>query len=141
MFVMPAQRVGVSAPPRIRRGKDGIPVQLVIVPPVFELLLDASAHFETLIRRDGHIARIKQAMDVTPKQESVSGLMFAAIAVGANMRGFERGQSSLVCDCATSILDISYEHPERSLAESRLDELRLTEPCPCFGHPGDVRPV
>jgi hypothetical protein len=102
MFVMPAQRVGVGAPHGVRRGKDGIPVQLVIVPPVFKLLLDASAHFETQIGRDGHITRIEQAMDVTPKQESVSGLMFAAIAVGANMRGFERWQSSLARDCAMS---------------------------------------
>ena len=89
MFVVPAQRLWIGAAQIVGWREDRLAVMLVVVPPVVELLLDAAAHFEAKVGRDGYIARIEQAVDVAPKQETVSGLVFAAVAIGPDMRGFE----------------------------------------------------
>jgi hypothetical protein len=39
-------------------------VQLIIVPPVVELLLDTAAHLEVQIWRDSHVTGIEKAVDV-----------------------------------------------------------------------------
>lgn len=55
--------------------------------PVVKLLLDAAAYFEAQVGCDGYITRIKQAMDVAPKQEPVSSLVFAPVTIRPDMRG------------------------------------------------------
>ena len=91
MFIVPAQCLGIRASRYVLRREDRPPVQFIVVPAVIELLLDAAAHFEAKIGRDGDIARIEQAMDVAPKQESI-GPRLAAVAVGTDMRRFESGR-------------------------------------------------
>jgi hypothetical protein len=68
---VPSQGFGVGATTYIGRGIYLVTMKRVVVPPVVELLLDAPAHLEAQIGRDGHIARIEQAVDVAPKQEAV----------------------------------------------------------------------
>ncbi len=68
-------------------------------------------------------------------------LVCAAIAIGADMRGFERRKGSLPCDRATAIVGVSDKHPERSLPEAWPYELRLAEPRLGFGHSGEVWPI
>jgi hypothetical protein len=138
---MPAQRIRIEASQGVFRHEDRLPVQFIVVPPVVELFLDAAANLEAQIRRHGHVACIEQAVDVAPKQKSVRCLMFAAIAVRANMCGFERWQGSLMRDSAAPIVDVRDENPERALPEARPDELRLAETCVCTGRAEEVRPL
>src|SRR6266404_993362 len=108
---------------------------------VVELFLDPAAYLEVQIGRDGHVACIEQAVDVPPKQEPVSCLMFAAIAIRANMCRLQGGERPLLGDSAPSLIQVRHEHPKRALPESRPNELRLPEPCLWFGHAGEVRLV
>jgi hypothetical protein len=78
---------------------------------------------------------------VAPKQEPVSSLVFAPVAIGPDMRGFERRQGPLMRDRAAPTVDVRHEHLERALPKARPDELRLAEPCLCFGHAGETWPV
>jgi hypothetical protein len=60
-------------------------VKLTIEPPVLKLLADSTADLDAQIRGDGHIAGIKQALDVSSKQEPVAGLMGTAAPVRADV--------------------------------------------------------
>ena len=53
---------------------------------VVKLLLYAVADLEVEIGRDRHIAGVEQAVDVAAQKNAVPGLMFAAVAIGPDMR-------------------------------------------------------
>jgi hypothetical protein len=61
---MPCQRRAIREAPQIVWGRNPAALKLVILPSVLELLLDAAAHLELEFRRDGDIARVKQAVNV-----------------------------------------------------------------------------
>jgi len=50
-------------------------MQRVIISPVLELLSDAPADLETVLRRDRHVAGIEQLVDVGRKENAVASRM------------------------------------------------------------------
>jgi hypothetical protein len=60
----------------------------IVVPPIFELLPDATTDLEMVVWCHRRISGVKQAMDVATQQETVSRLVVAAVAVGTNMGSF-----------------------------------------------------
>jgi hypothetical protein len=57
------------------------------------------------------------------------------------MRRLQGRERPLLCDSAPPLIQVRDEHPECALSKSRPDELRLAEPCLCFGHAGEARLV
>ena len=66
---------------------DPLSVKGVVVPTVVELLTNTPADLEVQIGCHCHISRVKQAVDVAAQEKPIRCLMFAAVAVGANMCG------------------------------------------------------
>ncbi len=130
---MPTQRSRVGALVRRRRRTDRLPVQFVVVPAVFELLADPPADLKSQVRRDGHVAGVKQAMDVSTKQEAVAGLMGAPVSVRPDMGRLEGRQGPLLGDGAFAVVEVRDEDPEGPLAEAGADELGRTVPRSRFG--------
>ena len=86
---MPSQRVGVGAVYGLAWSVDGLSVQGIVVLAVFELSLDALADLKVKVGRHSHVAGVEEAVDVSAQQQAVAGLMRAAVAVGADMGGFQ----------------------------------------------------
>jgi hypothetical protein len=63
-------------------------------PPV-EVACEVVADAEAIIRRDGDVASVVEAVDVGAQQESVAERVRAAVRVGAHVRGLEGGQRVL----------------------------------------------
>ena len=59
---------------------------------IIELLPNFPTDFEMQIGGDRHIACIKKAVDIPPKQQSVARFVRAAVGIGANVSRFECGQ-------------------------------------------------
>jgi hypothetical protein len=57
----------------------------VVVASVFEFIADPAAYLETASWRDGHVASIEQAVDITTEQEPIPRFMFTAIGIWPNM--------------------------------------------------------
>ena len=101
--------------------------------PVVEFFLDPTTNFKSQIGRDRHIASIEQAVDISPKQQTVSGFVLAAVTIGADMRGFERRQRPFLCNRAAAAVGVGHEHAESPLPEARSDQLWLSVPGRRFG--------
>lgn len=140
-FIVPAKRLDIRAAQAIGGGEDRLAMKLVIVSPVVELLPDAPAHLKAQIGSDGHIASVKQAVNVAAQQKTVSGLMLATFAIGPDMRGFERRERPFLGDGATAVVAVRHQNAESPLPKARADQLRLTKPGWGLGHAGDVRAV
>ena len=67
ILVVPSQYGPLRLMCGFPRHMDGAPMQRIVIPPVFELLLDAVADLEVQVGRDGHVTGVEQAMDVAPQ--------------------------------------------------------------------------
>lgn len=86
------------------------------------------------MRLDLTDVRLGDRLLLAPHQEPVLGLAHAAIAKGANMRGFEGRQGTLMCDRTLTIVNVSHENPEGALPKAWPYKLRLAKPRLAFGH-------
>src|SRR5262249_6858399 len=85
MFVMPAQCSRVGPLLRPRGYADRLSVQGVVMPTIFELLLDAAAGLEMQVRSHGHISCIEEAMEVAPEKQAVVCIVASAVAIGPDV--------------------------------------------------------
>lgn len=71
------------------------------------------------VRGDRDIAGIEQAMDVSPEQQAVAGLVVTTVAVWADVCGLERWQGALLADGAAAFINIGYHHAQGAVTQSR----------------------
>jgi hypothetical protein len=93
---MPSQRARIRQMLHPRRRHDLPPMQRIIMPPVLEFLPYPPADLKAQLRRHRDIPGIKQAVNVTPQQQAIARLMPAAVAIGTDVRGFQRRQGSFL---------------------------------------------
>src|ERR1019366_5523460 len=125
----------------IRGRFDLVAVKRIVVLAIVELLPDAPADLEVQVGSYGHIAGVEQAMNVPPQQESIGGLVRAAIGIGAYMRSLQGWQRPLLGDRAAPPVDIRDKHPECSLPEAGTYKVRLAKARGLLGHTRNLRPV
>src|SRR3954447_2300962 len=112
---------------------------------VFELLADAAAHLKPEIGRNGHIPSIKETVDVTTQENTVGGIVLAALRERTDVSGVQGRKGFLACDRTTAVIDISDEQGKRTLSQPRLHEPRLAVAClrrfheSCAGQAGHCR--
>jgi len=100
-------------------------VQGVVVPSVFELFPNSRAYFEVQIRRNRHIARVKEPVDIASQQEAVLRLVLAPIAERTDVSCFKGRQCAFIRDRAPSPIDVGDEQAKLPLATPRANQLRL----------------
>ena len=106
-------------------------MQLVVVPAVIELLLDSAAHLEVQVGCYSHIAGIEQAVDIAPEQQPVSRLVFASLAVRANVRSLQHRKSPLIGGCTPPLVGICDQNTESALSQPGHDQSRISESSLC----------
>lgn len=63
-------------------------MQRVVIPPVLELLFDAPADFEPMLRRDRHVTGVKQLVEGGPEENAVvSGVKREVVELADVRRG------------------------------------------------------
>lgn len=132
VFIMPREFLRIGAALMAVGCRDHLAMQGVVVTPILELFFDASADFEVHIWRNSDVSRVEQAMYVAPKQNAVGGLMAPALAVRENVRGFEGRQRALSGYGAAPLVTVCDKDTERTLSQTRLNELRVAEAWPAI---------
>ena len=94
-------------------------MQGVIMTPVFELFADAAADLEMVVGSHGHIAGVKEAVDIAAQQQAILRLVRAAFGIGPDVCGFERRQGPLARDGTLATIDIGDKYAERALTQAR----------------------
>ena len=67
-------------------------------------------------------------MNIAPQEKSIRGLMFATVAVGANMCGLQGRQGSFLGYRTTATIDFSHKNAERTLPKPGFYEMWYAEP-------------
>ncbi len=75
MLVVPAEGGGIGPLAHALRHEDPLAVQGIVVFAVVEFFTNAAADFEVKLGRNGHIACVKEAVDVASEKQAVSRLM------------------------------------------------------------------
>jgi hypothetical protein len=78
--------------------KDPPAVQGVVVLAVVEFLANAAVDLEVKLGGNGHVSRVKQAVNVAPEKQAAGRLMCGAIPIGADVCRLQGGQGSLPRD-------------------------------------------
>src|SRR6267378_1604689 len=99
----------------------------IVIASVLELLADASADLQPVLRRNGDVTAIEERVQVGAKQQAVRDLVLAAVGVRTDVRRLEDGQRPLAGDGASALIRVGHEDPERALAETRADGDRSAE--------------
>jgi hypothetical protein len=71
-------------------------MQRIIMPPVLEFLPYPAADLKVQVGRYRDGTGIEQAVNVTPQPQAIARLMPAAVAVGTDVGGFQRGEGSFL---------------------------------------------
>ena len=66
----------------------------IVIAPVLELLADASADLQPVLRRNGDVTAIEERVQVGAKQQAVRDLVRAAVGVRTDVRRLEDGLAS-----------------------------------------------
>jgi len=94
----------------------GLAVEWIIRPAVFELFLQAAADLDLILWRDGYVAAVKQAMEIASEEQAVVHGVRAALIEGFDVGGFERREGMLLRNCACAEVGIRNEDAESPLA-------------------------
>ena len=86
----------------------GLAMEWIIRPAVFELFLQAAADLDAIFGRDGYITAVKEAMEIAPKQEAVVHSMWAALVERLDVGCFECGERMLFCYRADTVVGIGH---------------------------------
>ena len=81
-------------------------MQLVVIPPVLELLANAFADFEVVVGRDGHVAAVEEFVDVGAEEDAVVDRVLLDVGVVADVGGFEDGERPLAGNRAAALVRV-----------------------------------
>jgi hypothetical protein len=126
MLVVPLEKLPVRSMRGGSRTFYAASVKRIVAPPVPVIVTQASAHFQSKIRRYGNVAGIEQTMKVCPEQQPISNLVGPVLRIRADMGGFQGRQRMLVCDRTATTVRVQYSDAERGLPEPRLNKPGLT---------------
>jgi hypothetical protein len=84
---------GISVRPSINsvRNCDRSTIKSVIVAAVLKLFLDAPTNFKSILGRHCYVARVKETVNVSSKQQAIPYLVWPSLRIWADMRGVQAG--------------------------------------------------
>jgi len=116
----------------------GLAVEWIIRPAVFEFFFEAAANLDAVFRRDGDIASVKEAMEITSQKKTVVHGVRPALVKRLDVGCFESREGMLLRDCAGTVVGIRDHYPESPLPQARSYEYFISISSriinPLFGH-------
>src|SRR5690606_21878483 len=97
-------------------------LELVVDPPVVELVGEAGANAEAVVGGGRDVAAVEQPVDVGAEKEPVREVVWAASSVGDDVGGLQRRERVLACDGAFPVGPLHGE-AEGALTEAGADDL------------------
>src|ERR1700730_1202978 len=97
-------------------------MQGIVRVTVFEVLFEFPTDQESVVRRDGHIASVKEAVDIGTQKKTVVDSMLAASTDRPNMSRFEHRKRLLSRDSTAALVGVDHDDPKPPLAKPRADQ-------------------
>jgi hypothetical protein len=127
-FIVPPQKFGVRPVGLASRQMKNIAVQPSILLAVIEHFFDFPTDKESVIRIDGGVPCIENAVNVFSKKNSVRLCVGAPLRIRTNVRGVERGQHLALGHGALTAICFSDCYSKSPLPQSRRYQSGLTVP-------------
>ena len=105
-------------------------MQGVVVAAILKILFYPTTYFELVVGSHGHIACIKEAVNVSTEQYPIRRHMLTALRVWFDMRRFQSRKRSLSGNSALPRIDVRDQKPEGALTEPWFDKRRPAKPMP-----------
>jgi len=96
-----------------------VALERIIGMAVLELLFEAAADFDLIIRCDGYIAAVKKAVEIAPEEKAIVNSVGTTLVKGLYVGRLKSRQGMLIRDSTCTMISVSDVNPEGALAEAR----------------------
>src|SRR3989338_1861439 len=98
---------------------NGLAMKMIIGLSVVEIVFEPVTDFEPIIGRYGHVAPVKQFVNVRTKKDPVCHVMFTGLRIRPDVRRFENGEGMFRRDRTGASITLGHDDSKKSLPQAR----------------------